>query len=355
MPSTLNRLGAPDSRSLVGMLSRGAANYGSSMSANGYQRAAMSMSGDNGFATAPEQANTLPQTSVPNNFVAAPQPGANIPGQFNPVPGPAQTAPQNTTLPQTGVATPNTAPQNTTLPQTGVATPNASPQITTLPETGTAIGSGAGGVNPTTGAPITNIGNSGVTDTDFDYWSKINNIFRDTSQLDSNANLQVDRTKSDLASAYDSAARNYKQSKNATKNNYANNGLLYSGGYVESQATNAENYSRNTQNITQSGQRTFEDLTRQTVERKNLMAQQKLDIERQQAQAKANEDLRKSLIEAQTAAYANLRSSLTTAPGSSGTVQTPTGPTEIGGVELGHNVTRGANGVYDLTHYWDGY
>lgn len=184
-----------------------------------------------------------------------------------------------------------------------------------------------GGYNPAiTGATPTNavpasvgnaipaapkgIGNSGNTGADFNYWTDLNNIFRDTSQLDSEANLQAGRNKSDLASAYEQASRNYGKTKEAGLNSRASKGMLFSGQTVKQQADIGEDYSRTNQNIAQAGQRSFEDLARATVQRKQLLEQQRLDIERQQAQAKANEDLRRALVEAQTKAAQDFKSAL---------------------------------------------
>lgn len=259
MVTLADRLAAPaaDSRSLQGMLARGAANYGSSLSANG-SSAQLDDYGtpfDTGTAIS-DPITTQPQTGVPVN------------GDSN----------------------------------------------STLPQVGTPIGA-------TVGTTPTQIGNSGNTQSDFDYWSAKNNLNRDTSQLDSDANLQNTRNQSDLRNAYEQAARNYTKSKDAGKSNYANNGLLFSGGFVQNQADIGEDYNRNTNDLASAGQRAFEDLTRQTVERKNLIEQQRLDIERQQAQAKANADLQKSLIEAQTKAMSDLKAGLT--GGSAGGVGSP--------------------------------
>lgn len=287
MPTLQERLAAPaaDSRSLQGMLARGAANYNGSLSANG-------------------NSGTQENFGVPYDTGTPTQP--EMFGQ----------------------------PYDTGNPLATAVTP---------PVSGAPIGTA-------TGTPVANpteIGNSGDTQADFNYWSSKNNLNRDTSQLDSDANLQNTRNQSDLRSAYEQAARNYTKSKEASKNNFANNGLLFSGGFVQDQADIGEDYNRNTDDLASAGQRAFEDLTRQTVERKNLIEQQRLDIERQQAQAKANADLQKSLIEAQTKAMADLKAGLT----GGGTVNTPTGVASIGSPGAGY----ASGGQYDpgIGNYFD--
>ena len=228
-----NLQGLLDARGMQGILSRGAPNYQSSMSANGNSL------NDVGYNIQPD-VGTQATPNIPN--VAAPAPVA-------------------------------TQPTNT------------------------------------------NIGNAGVTQTDFDYWSKLNNINRDTSQLDADGKLAAARNQSDLQKSYEIASRNYGKAKDASKSNFANNGLLHSGGFVQDQANIGEDYARNAASLATTGQRAFEDIARQVAERKNLAEQQRLDIERQQAQAKANADLQRSLAEAQVKAYADFKSSLIGAPG----------------------------------------
>jgi hypothetical protein len=160
---------------------------------------------------------------------------------------------------------------------------------------------------PTKVAMQTNIGNSGNTLEDYNYNNTINDIFKKSSELDSEDQLQVSRTKSDLAKAYEQAARNYKRGREANTNTSANAGMLYSGAYLKKQADTAEDYTRTREDINTSGQRSFEDLQRQTTTRRYNLEQQRLENERRQAQVKADAELQRAMQEAQTKAMQDLR------------------------------------------------
>lgn len=157
--------------------------------------------------------------------------------------------------------------------------------------------------NPNSTAPV---GLSGSTSGDYEYANTLTNNFRTQAQLDSEANLQADRASSDYTKMYQKIAESYVKQRNSSKNNASSRGMLGSGAHVKNLGELAKQNIENVDSTTQSSQRYFEDLSRQTASRKTAAEQVRLQAETQQAQIKAQMDLQRALSEAQTKQYSDL-------------------------------------------------
>jgi predicted RNA binding protein with dsRBD fold (UPF0201 family) len=157
---------------------------------------------------------------------------------------------------------------------------------------------------------VPSTGLTGNTTGDFEYSNALNNVFKDTSQLDSDALLAADRAKADYKDLYTRAADAYTKNRKASKNSFSGRGMLYSGAYAQDQGDLAKDNVDNVNNIAKQSQRFYEDVTRQSATRKAAADKAKLDIETQQSQVKAQMDLQKALIEAQAKQYANAQAAL---------------------------------------------
>jgi hypothetical protein len=153
-------------------------------------------------------------------------------------------------------------------------------------------------------------GLTGNTEGDYDYSNALNNVFKDTSQLDSDAILAADRAKADYTQLYQRAAETYSNNRKASKNSFSGRGMLYSGAYAANLGDLAKENVDNVNNIAKNSQRFYEDVTRQTAARKNAADKAKLDIETQQSQIKAQMDLQRAMLEAQAKQYNNAQAAL---------------------------------------------
>jgi hypothetical protein len=188
----------------------------------------------------------------------------------------------------------------------------------------------AGVSTPTAAAP--GVGLSGNTNADYGYNDTLNNLFRDRSQLDADANLAADRLKSGLGDSLAEAKRNYIKSLDNSTQFFGDSGTLRSGIFLKKQGDIGADYAKDSQSQISNAQKNLEDLARETASRKNALELQRQQAEKAQADAKSQADLQKALIEAQNKAYDDLKKGLlgVVNPTASPTVS-PTGSSPTGG------------------------
>lgn len=175
----------------------------------------------------------------------------------------------------------------------------------------------------------TSVGLTGNTSGDYNYQNDLNNIFKDQSQLDSEAALAAQRAKEDYKSLYDQAAKAYKNNREKVKQGASSRGMLYSGAYVKDQGDVADQNVQAISGITKDSARYFEDLSRQTAQRKADAEKARLDAETRQAQIKQQEELQKALIEAQSKQYAAVQAAFSSGNVSNSNSNTSTEATPI--------------------------
>lgn len=151
---------------------------------------------------------------------------------------------------------------------------------------------------------------SGNTNADFGYKQTLNNLFRDTSNLDSQATLDAQRTQSGTNNALAEAQRNYTDALEGSKQYFGDSGTLRSGIFLKKQGDISTGYAKDSANQITNAQQHLEDLARETASRKQAIELQRQQAELAQADARKQADLQKALAQAQTDAYNELRQGL---------------------------------------------
>lgn len=136
------------------------------------------------------------------------------------------------------------------------------------------------------------------SDANYQFSDFLNNLFKQTAQLDSDATLQADRAQSALRRRVQQLYQGFTRNVQGISEDFANRGMLYSGAHLREQADNGQAYVTSVGDSEISTQQYLEDLQRNILDRKNAMEEARRQAEMQRAAQEQQYKLQQAQMQA---------------------------------------------------------